>query len=35
MTVVMHWNTLLREVVAAPSVEVFKVRLDDTLSSLI
>jgi len=35
MRMVKHWNRLPREVVAAPSLEVFKVRLDGALSSLI
>jgi len=35
MRVVRHRNRLLREVVAAPSVEVFNVKLDDALSNLI
>ena len=35
MRVVGHWNRLLREVVGAPSLDVFKVRLDGTLSNLI
>jgi len=30
-----HWNKLPREVVAAPSLETFKVRLDGALSNLI
>ena len=30
-----HWNELLREVVDAPSLETFKVRLDRALSNLI
>ncbi|KFM03400.1 hypothetical protein AS27_09665, partial [Aptenodytes forsteri] len=30
-----HWNRLPREVVDAPSLERFKVRLDGALSSLI
>jgi len=33
--VVRHWNRVLREVVDAPSLEVFKVRLDRALSNLI
>ncbi|KGL94861.1 hypothetical protein N301_02083, partial [Charadrius vociferus] len=33
--VVRHWNRLPREVVDAPSVEVFKARLDVALSSLV
>ncbi|KFP53824.1 hypothetical protein N323_08112, partial [Cathartes aura] len=35
MRVVKHWNTLPREVVDAPSLETFKVRLDGALSNLI
>jgi len=35
ISVVGHWNKLLREVVVAPSLEVFKVRLDESLSNLI
>ncbi|PKU46717.1 hypothetical protein llap_2965 [Limosa lapponica baueri] len=33
--VVRHWNRLLREVVDAPSLEVFKARLDGDLSNLV
>ena len=33
--VVRHWDTLPREVVAAPSLAVFKARLDGALSSLV
>ena len=32
--VVRHWNRLPREVVADPSLEVFKARLDGALSNL-
>jgi len=35
MRVVKHRNRLLREAVAAPSLAVFKVRLDGALSSLV
>ncbi|KFV60251.1 hypothetical protein N341_11345, partial [Tyto alba] len=35
MRVVKHWNALPREVVDAPSHETLKVRLDESLSSLI
>jgi len=33
--VVKHWNMMLREVVDAPSLEVFKARFDGALSSLV
>jgi len=32
---VRHWNRLSEEVVAAPSLEVFKARLDGALSNLV
>ncbi|KFQ84025.1 hypothetical protein N337_11852, partial [Phoenicopterus ruber ruber] len=35
MRVVEHWNRLPREVIEAPSLETFKVRLDGALGSLI
>ena len=35
MTVVRHWHRLPRKVVAAPSLEVFKARLDGALSNLV
>ncbi|KFO73918.1 hypothetical protein N303_07417, partial [Cuculus canorus] len=35
MRVVRHWNRLPREVVDAPSLEMFKARLDGALGSLI
>ncbi|KFO73294.1 hypothetical protein N303_06910, partial [Cuculus canorus] len=35
MRVVRHWHRLPREAVAAPSLEVFKARLDGALGSLI
>ncbi|KFV13156.1 hypothetical protein N340_13665, partial [Tauraco erythrolophus] len=35
LRVVRHWNRLLRGVVDAPSIEVFKARLDAALSNLI
>jgi len=35
MRVVRFWNRLPREVVDAPSLEVFKTRLDATLGSLV
>ncbi|KFW73590.1 hypothetical protein AS28_12144, partial [Pygoscelis adeliae] len=33
--VVRHWNRFPREVVDAPSLEVFKARLDGALSNLV
>ena len=35
MRVVKHWNRFPREVIDAPSLETFKVRLDGALSNLI
>jgi len=35
MKVVRHWQRLPREAVAAPSLAVFKARLDGTLSNLV
>ncbi|KFQ87280.1 hypothetical protein N337_07097, partial [Phoenicopterus ruber ruber] len=35
MRVVRHWNRLPREAVDAPSLEVFKARLDGALSNLV
>jgi len=35
MRVVRHWNSLPREAVAAPSLAVFKGRLDGALSNLV
>ena len=35
MRVVKHWNRLPREAVDAPSLEVFKARLDGTWSNLV
>ncbi|KFW10126.1 hypothetical protein N326_03706, partial [Eurypyga helias] len=33
--VVKHWNRLPRDIVDAPSLEVFKARLDEALSNLV
>ncbi|KFV58272.1 hypothetical protein N341_11380, partial [Tyto alba] len=35
MRVVKHWNRLPREAVDAPSLEVFKARLDGALTNLV
>ncbi|KFU96539.1 hypothetical protein M959_00926, partial [Chaetura pelagica] len=35
LRVMRHWNCLPREVVDAPSLEVFKPRLDGALSNLV
>ncbi|KFR13576.1 hypothetical protein N306_02325, partial [Opisthocomus hoazin] len=35
LRVVKHWHRLPREAVSAPSLEVFKARLDGALSSLV
>jgi len=35
MRVVKHWHRLSREAVAAPSLEVFKARLDGALSNMV
>ncbi|KFO61445.1 hypothetical protein N302_15434, partial [Corvus brachyrhynchos] len=35
VTVVRHWNKLPREIVDAPSLEMFKARLDGALSNLV
>ncbi|KFQ98527.1 hypothetical protein N306_00229, partial [Opisthocomus hoazin] len=35
MRVVRHWNRLPREAVAAPSLSVFKARLDGALRNLV
>ncbi|KFP40715.1 hypothetical protein N324_11886, partial [Chlamydotis macqueenii] len=34
LTVVEHWHRLPREMVDAPSLEMFKARLDEALSNL-
>jgi len=34
-SVVTHWNRLPREVVDAPSLQVFKARLDEALSNVV
>ncbi|KFR03901.1 hypothetical protein Y956_04826, partial [Nipponia nippon] len=34
LRVVRHWNRLPREAIGAPSLEVFKARLDGALSNL-
>jgi len=35
MRVVRHWNRLLGKVVEAPSLEIFKARLEGALSNLV
>ncbi|KFV11429.1 hypothetical protein N340_09118, partial [Tauraco erythrolophus] len=35
LRVAKHWNRLPREVVDAPSLEVFKARLDEALGNLV
>ncbi|KFV12460.1 hypothetical protein N340_06517, partial [Tauraco erythrolophus] len=35
LRVVRHWNRLPREVVDAPSLKVFKARLDEALGNLV
>ncbi|KFV11122.1 hypothetical protein N339_11028, partial [Pterocles gutturalis] len=35
LRVLKHWNRLPREAVDAPSLEVFKARLDEALSNLV
>ncbi|KGL96631.1 hypothetical protein N301_08797, partial [Charadrius vociferus] len=35
LRIVRHWNRLPREVVDAPSLEVFKARLDGALGNLV
>jgi len=35
MKVARHWNRLPREAVAAPTLEVFKARLDGAFSNLV
>lgn len=35
MTVARHWNKIPRDVVDIPSLEVFKAKLDGTLSNMV
>ena len=35
MRIVRHWNRMLREAMDAPSLAVFKARLDGALSNLV